>query len=174
MKLILPALALFILPSPALSGSTPRQAAPAISVGMAVVDDAGAPVGQVESVEGGDVLVRTDRHQARIPRASLRLNRGRLVLSMTRAQLNAAVDRLAPSPVMVELVPGVTVRGTGGVVAGTIESVAEDHVILRLVSGVAVRLPRSSVGADAEGGIISVTAAELQQMVAGASSGASN
>ena len=154
----------------ALSALAPRQSAAAINVGTDIVDDAGNPVGSIVSIQGGDVIVRTDRHEARIPRTSLWVSRGRVVLSMTRAQLNAAVERLAPTPAPqaaspVQIAPGVVVRGTAGAVAGTIETVGQDHVILRLTSGQTVSIPRSSVGATAEGGIISITAEELQRRV---------
>jgi hypothetical protein len=140
---------------------------------MAVVDDAGHPVGEVVSIQGDDVLVRTDRQEARIPRTSLWPRRGRLVLGMTRAQLNAAVDRLAPAP-QAQLAPGVVVRGTGGALAGTIEEVGPEHVILRLSSGERASLPRASVGVNAAGAVISITADELQRMVERASPAAAD
>jgi hypothetical protein len=155
----------------ALSEPAPRQSAAGIAVGTNIVDDAGNPVGSIVSIQGADVIVRTDRHEARIPRNALWVNRGRVVLSMTRAQLNAAVERLTPSPPPqtasqpVQIAPGVVVRGTAGTVAGTIEAVEQDHIILRLTSGQTVSIPRSSVGATPEGGILSITAEELQRRV---------
>ena len=156
------------LPLAATSALARRQPAAAITVGTNVVDDAGNPVGNIVSIEGSDVIVRTDRHEARIPRSSLWVNRGRVVLSMTRAQLNAAVERLAPPPVQaqtapVQLAPGVVVRGAEGAVAGTIEAVEQDAVTLRLTSGQSVNIPRSAVGATAQGGVIGITAEELQR-----------
>lgn len=152
------------LPAAAPAAPSPRQSGPAIAVGAAVVDDSGNPVGNIVSLQGDDVIVRTDRHEARIPRSSLWSSRGRLILSMTRAQLNAAIDRLAPAP-PVEIAAGVVVRGAGGAVAGTIEAVQQDHVILRLNTGERASLPRSAVGTNAEGAVISITAEELQRMV---------
>lgn len=149
-------------PAPASSRPAQTQTVPQIAAGMAIVDDGGNPVGHVVSVQGNDVLVRTDRHEARIPRSSLWSSRGRLVMSMTRAQLNAAVDRLTPPP-PVQIAPGVTVRGSGGAVAGTIESMSQDHVVLRLTSGEGVRIPRTSVGSNAEGAFITITAEELRR-----------
>jgi preprotein translocase subunit YajC len=153
----------------ATSALAPRQSTTAIAVGTHIVDDAGNPVGDVVSIEGSDVVVRTDRHEARIPRSSLWVNRGRVILSMTRAQLNAAVERLAPPPPVqaqsqpVQLAPGIVVRGSGGAIAGTIEAVAQDNITLRLTSGQSVSIPRSAVAATAEGGVISITAEELRR-----------
>lgn len=153
----------------AMSALAPRQSTPGITVGTAIVDDAGNPVGNVVSIQGSDVIVRTDRHEARIPRSSLWVSRGRVVLSMTRAQLNAAVERLTPPPVVqaqsapVQIAPGTVVLGTAGAVAGTIEAVGQDNITLRLTSGQSVNIPRSAVGATAQGGVISITAEELQR-----------
>ena len=162
------------LPLASPAAATPSQSARAITVGMAVVDDHGNPVGNIEAVQGDDLLIRTDRHQARMPRSSFRFSRGRLVLNMTRTQLNAAVERMTPTaPVpSVQIGPGVAVRGTGGAIAGTIESVGQDHVILRLTSGERARLPRASVGTNSEGAFISLTTAELQRLVSAASTNA--
>jgi hypothetical protein len=86
---------------------------------------------------------------------------------MTRAQLNAAVERLTPpAPVQaqsVQLAPGIVVRGSEGAVAGTIEAVAQDNITLRLTSGRSVSIPRSAVGVTAQGGVLSITAEELQR-----------
>jgi hypothetical protein len=147
-----------------LSALAPTQSTAGIAVGATIVDDAGNPVGDIVSIQNGDVIVRTDRHEARIPRTSLWVSRGRVVLSMTRAQLNSAVDRLTPTP-PVQLAPGVVVRGPAGAVAGTIEAVEPDNIILRLTSGQAASLPRSAVGATAQGAIIGITAEELQRRV---------
>jgi hypothetical protein len=145
----------------------PRQSTAGIAVGTNIVDDAGNPVGSIVSIQGSDVIVRTDRHEARIPRSSLWVNRGRVVLSMTRAQLNAAVDRLAPpaqaQSAPVQIAPGIVVRGIEGAVAGTIEAVEQDNITLRLTSGQSLSIPRSAVGATAQGGVISITAEELQR-----------
>jgi hypothetical protein len=144
---------------------------------MAIVDENGNPVGHVEAIRGSDLLVRTDRHRTLIASSAFRHNRNRLVLNMTRAQVNAAVDRVTPPPPAPsapppQIVPGLAVRGTGGVIAGTIESVEPDHVILRLTSGESVRLPRSGVGTNSEGAFISITAAELLRRAEAASASA--
>lgn len=166
MKLLWSALAAALclsatFPVAATSALAHGQSTAGITVGTNVVDDAGNPVGDIISIQGSDVIVRTNRHEARIPRSSLWVNRGRVVLSMTRAQLNAAVDRLTPPP-PVQIAPGIVVLGSEGAVAGTIEAVEQDNIILRLTSGQSVSIPRAAVGATAEGGVMSITAEELQ------------
>lgn len=172
MKFAWPAVAatLILSASPALAAElAPRQSRAEIAVGTHVVDDAGNPVGDIISIQGTDVVIRTDRHEARIPRSSLWVNRNRVILSMTRAQLNAAVERLAPPPPPqaaaqpVQIAPGVVVRGSGGAVAGTIESVDQTNVVLRLTTGQTASIPRSAVAATTEGGLIGITVDELQR-----------
>ncbi len=169
------ALAAFcVLSAPAMAAPARTRAAPAIVAGMAIVDENGNPVGRVEAIRGTDLLVRTDRHRTLIASSAFRRDGRRLVLNMTRAQVNAAVDRVTPPPPAppappLQIVPGLTVRGIGGVIAGTIELVEPDHVILRLTSGELVRLPRSGVGTNSEGAFISISTAELLRRAEAAS-----
>jgi hypothetical protein len=158
------------LPAAALSTPAPTQAAaPGIAAGMAVIDQSGNAVGQVERVDGDYLVVRTDRHAARLPRASFTPYQGRLLFGMTRDQLNAEVDR-SLATAQAQIAPGAPLRGAGGTVAGTIESLEQDFVVVRLVSGERVRLPRASVAPGPDGAVMTATAAELREFAAEAAS----
>ena len=152
-------------PAAALAIPAPAPGATAgITPGMSVVDNGRNPVGQVESVQGDYLVIRTDRHQARLPRSSFTLYQGRLLFGMTRDQLNAEIER-SMAAAQAQIAPGAPVRGAGGAVAGTIETVGPDFIVVRLTSGERARLPRSSVAPGANGPVIAVTAAELQRLV---------
>ena len=49
--------------------AAPAQAQ-AITVGMQVTDTAGAPVGTVTAIQGDNLVVKTDKHEALLPRTS--------------------------------------------------------------------------------------------------------
>jgi hypothetical protein len=154
------------LSAAALPATVPTQtAAPGIAAGMEVVDRAGNPVAQVDSVDGDFLVVRTDRHPARLPRSSFTPYQGKLLFGMTRDQLNAEIERDVAAA-QARIAPGAPVRGTGGAVAGTIETVGQDYVVVRLVSGEKVRLPRTSLAPGPDGAVMGVTAAQLRELVA--------
>ena len=69
-------------------------AAPAAaqSVGMQVVDTAGAPVGTVTAIQGDNLQVKTDKHEVLVPKASFTLNEGKLLFGLTQAQFNAKIE----------------------------------------------------------------------------------
>ena len=72
----------------------PAAAAPAqISVGMQIADSAGAPVGSVTSIQGDNLVVKTDKHEVALPKASFTVSEGKLLFGMTQAQLNAEVEK---------------------------------------------------------------------------------
>lgn len=159
------AAALCSLPAaaPAVSAA-PQAAAAEIVPGMAIVDNGRNPVGRVEAVQGADLIIRTDRHQARLPRSSFTLYRGQLLFGMTRDQLNAEIERTMAAA-QAQIAPGAAVRGAGGGVAGTIETIGPDFIVLRLTAGQLVRVPRSAVAGGSQGPLIGITAAELRQLV---------
>lgn len=134
------------------------------AVGMPVKDSAGGEVGTVQSVDGQFVVIRTDRHEVRLPMSSLTPHQGRLLIGMTRADLNAQVDRMLAQSAAA-IAPGATVRGSGGVEVATVEAVEGELVTLKLMSGELVRLPKSGVAAGPDGLVIGMTAAELKAAV---------
>ena len=145
--------------SPAMSIS--YAPATAISPGMQVVDVAGRPVGMVQSIQGGQLIVKTDRHEVRLPAKSFTPDKGKLVFGMTRDALNRATDAMLANAFL----PGSAVHGKNGALAGHIEAIGEQFVTVELQSGQSIRLPRASVAPGSNGAVLGITVAELRQMV---------
>ena len=69
-----------------------------LRTGVQVRDQTGALVGTVESADATGAVVSTGRVRARLALASFGANGQALVISMTRAQLEAAAAQAAPRP----------------------------------------------------------------------------
>jgi len=153
--------AIFSLALAAPLASVSAQATAGATVGMQVVDAKGGPVGTVTGVTGDLIVVKTDRHEVSIPKASFTADQGKLLFGMTQAELNALTDK-SLAAATAALVPGATVKGSGGESVGTIESIDAEFATIKLPSGNQVRVPRSGLGASADGAVIGMTAAQLE------------
>ncbi len=132
-----------------------------IAAGAAIKDTNGGAVGTVARVDGDHLIVRTDRHEVRLPATSFTKTDSGLLFGMTQAELNAAVDK-AKAEADAKIAAGAAVTGAGGVSVGTIEAVDAEFVTVKLTGGAAVRLPRTAVAAGPNGVVTSLTAAELE------------
>jgi preprotein translocase subunit YajC len=142
----------------AVSSNAPTMA---ISPGMQVVDMAGRPVGIVQAVHGSQLIIKTDRHEVRLPAASFTPDKGKLLFGMTREALNQATDAMLAKA----LLPGAEVHGRNGALIGAIAAINQEYVTVELQSGERIRLPRNSVGPGPDGAVLGITVAELQLMV---------
>ena len=148
----------------ALTAAAPVAPAFAQTAGQQVVDTGGAAVGTVIRIDGANVIVKTDKHEVALPKTSFTPNAGKLLFGMTQAQLNAEVDKnLAESAKAI--VPGASVKGSGGTVVGTIDAMDDETVTLKLELGALVRIPRSGVAAGNGDVVIGLTADELKAQV---------
>ena len=120
------------------------------TAGMQVVDPKGGVVGTVSGVMGDHVVVKTDRHEVRLPKASFTVDQGKLLFGMTQAELNAATDA-SLAAASAALVAGAAVKGPAGASVGTIDSIDAEFATIKLASGKLVRIPRSGLGASAGG-----------------------
>lgn len=162
-----PILAALMLSIAAVSAPLAAQpAAPdtAIAVGMTVEDAQGGRVGTVAAVAGDIVTVKTDRHDAQLPRSAFAVREGKLLVSMTQAELDAEIER-AQAEAQAKLVVGATVTGSKGTPVGTIDAIDDQYVTLKLLSGKLIRIQRSSLGVGPQGGTIGLTAEELEAQV---------
>ena len=150
-------------------------AAPAAaqSVGMGIVDTAGAPVGTVTAVKGDNIQVKTDKHEALLPKSSFTVDGGRLLFGMTQAQLDAQIETsLAKS--QAAIVAGASVNDTGGAAVGKIETVGNGEVTISLASGKRIRVPSSALRGNVDGTVaIGYTAEQLDALVKGGTAGGS-
>ena len=145
----------------------PAAPAAAQSVGMQVVDASGAPVGTVTAIQGDNVQIKTDKHEALLPKASFTVNNGKLLFGMTQAQLDSKIEEAAAAA-QKSIAPGATVNGTGGTAVGKIDTVDGDKVTITLTSGKKVQVATSGLRGNANGTVtIGLTAEQLDALVNG-------
>src|SRR5688500_7539626 len=94
--MLLPMLAL------AAAAAVPAGAQTGFNVGAKVVDTSGAEVGTITKVDGDNLIVKTDKHEVALPRASFAAGEKGLLFALTQAQLNAEVEKAlaAQGPVL--------------------------------------------------------------------------
>ena len=140
------------------------QQAPAqagMAVGAKVSDANGGEVGSISKVDGQFVVVKTDKHEVRLPVTSFTAHNGGFLFGMTRDQLNAEVEKTLAAA-NAKIVAGASVTGSQGGNVGTIEAIDDQFVTVKLVSGQKVRLPRAAVAPGPNGAVIGMTVAELE------------
>ena len=141
-----------------------------IAPGMQVTDTSGAPVGTVKAIQGTNLVIQTDKHQALLPRASFSISKGKLLFGMTQAQLDAQIEK-SLSASNAAIVAGATVKGTGGTPVGTIDSVADGKVTMTLQNGKKIAVPQQGFRGNADGTVtIGYSAAQLEALVQGGGS----
>lgn len=154
-------------PTSAIAQAAPAAATPNVVAGAMVSDTAGAPVGTVVRVDGGNAVVKTDRHEVGVAVTSFGKGKDGLVLAMTQAELNATAEQ-ALAAAQASITVGATVRDPQGGTVGTIEAMEAELVTIALPSGAKARLPKTALAGTPNGPVIGVTAAQLEAQVAGA------
>lgn len=141
---------------------TVAQTAPAqLKVGTAVTGPAGLPVGTVVTVTDRDAVVRTDKHDVRLPLASFRVDPKGAVIGATRDQLNAGIEE-AVAKLNQSMVAGASVFDTAGGLVGTIDKIEEGFVTITLPSGRSARLARGDFSMGRTGLLLGLTAAQIE------------
>jgi hypothetical protein len=139
--------------------STPAaSAASAVVAGANVVDNKGAPVGTIESVNGANAVLSTGTVKASIPVASFGKGPKGLIVGITKADLEAQV---AAASKPANIAAGMSVSGPQGNPVGTVEAVSGDMVTVATANAKA-RLPRSAFAQGANGLVIGMSAAQLE------------
>ena len=136
-------------------------AAAAVTAGAVVKDTSGGVVGTITKVEGDQLMLKTDRHEVRLPVASFTATESGALFGMTQAQLNAEIDK-AQAAAAAQIVVGAIVKGAAGAAVGTIQALDGQTVTLKLTSGKSIRLPRSAVGGGPDGPVVGLTAEEIE------------
>jgi hypothetical protein len=151
----------------ALALSTALMASPALAqalrAGATVTDPQGGTVGTITAIDGANVVLRTDRHEVRLPAAAFTATADAVLFGATRDQLNADVDRLQAEAQRLFAV-GTPVRDRDGAAVGPVQALDEQSVTVQLAAGL-VRLPRAAF-APSNGAL--VTGASLAELTAAA------
>ncbi|MGQ0588963.1 MAG: hypothetical protein ACT4N8_05450 [Sphingosinicella sp.] len=126
-----------------------------LRAGATVSDPDGGEVGTIVSVEGDVIVLRTDRHEVRLPASALRATETGAVAGVTRDQLNAQIDQ-AMAQAQQAFVVGATVRDPAGVVVGPVQEVTADTVTVQFRDR-QIRLPRNALTAGDGGLVIGAT-----------------
>ena len=135
-------------------------AAQTLSVGTAVIGPEGGEVGTIAAIDGDHVLLRTDRHEVRLPAASFTVTAEGALFGVSRDQLNADLDRMQAAAREAVTV-GASVHDRDGAVVGPITALDPEAVTVRVGDGI-IRLPRAAVVAGQQGLVVGATLAELQ------------
>lgn len=147
----------------------PSVPAAAQSVGMQVVDSSGGAVGTVTAIQGDNVQVRTDKHDALLPKASFTAANGKLQFGMTQAQLDSKIEQ-ASAASQKSIAADAVVNGSAGSAVGKIDSVLEGNATITLSSGKKIQMPISGLRGNPDGTVsIGYTAEQLDALVSGGS-----
>jgi hypothetical protein len=138
-------------------------AAQTLGVGTPVTDPDGGAVGTITALEGDNVVLRTDRHEVRLPASSFAVTEEAALIGMTRDQLNGQVDQMLAQAQQAFAV-GATVRDRDGATVGQVEAL-DDETLTVQFGDQQVRLPRAAVAAGPDGLVIGATVAELQAQI---------
>ena len=147
------------------------QAQGAPAVGMQVTDVNGGAVGTVTAINGDNLLVKTDKHEALLPKASFAVSDGKLLFGMTQAQLDAEIEK-SQAAADAAVVAGATVKGLQGSEIGKVDSVSDSGVVIALSSGKKIQVARSGVRGNPDGTVSVGLTADQLEAVTKASDGA--
>lgn len=160
-------LILATLTAAGLAISAPALAQAGVTVGMQVTDTAGGAVGTVKAVQGDNLLIRTDKHEALLPGKSFTVSNGKLLFGMTQAQLDAQIEQ-SLTAANAAIASGATVKGTGGAQIGTIDSVADGKAVITLQDGKKIAVPTEGLRGNPDGTVtIGYSSEQLAALVKG-------
>lgn len=151
----------------ALGVPTAASAQAGMNVGMQVTDSTGGAVGTVKAIQGTNLLIKTDKHEALLPASSFTVANGKLLFGMTQAQLDAQIEQ-SLAAANAAIAAGATVKGSAGTPVGTIDSVADGKVTITLQGGKKIAVPQEGLRGNPDGTVtIGYTADQLEALVQG-------
>lgn len=160
-----------LTPAAALAQDIPDAVASALAVGAMVYAPDGSEVGTIKSMPGGNVVISTGKHDATLPASVFGRNEKGLLISMTKAQLDAAVEAAeakANAAMDAALVADAQIHSKDGVVIGTVQKVEGDDVTIDLPEGTAITLKKEHLTVGQNGLSLFMTAAEFKAAVGAA------
>ena len=138
--------------------STPAFAE--LRVGTTVTDPQGGQVGTITAIEGQQLVLRTDKHEVRLPVTSFTATESAVLFALTRDQLNAQVDQ-ALAQAQQAIAVGAILHDRNGAVVGPVEATDAESITVR-IGEQQIRLARTAVAPAQNGLVTGATLAELQ------------
>lgn len=155
--------------APALAQAPAPAAQVAVTAGAAVYGPQGAEVGTVEKVSGATAVVNTGKHSAALPLTAFGKNEKGLLVSMTREQLDAAVEAAeakALAALDTALVVGAAVHSSDGQPMGAVKAISPEGVVtIERTDGV-FSLKKDAFTTDASGLALRASKAAIDEAVA--------
>ncbi|VWX51234.1 hypothetical protein [Novosphingobium sp. 9U] len=162
-------------PAGAAPAAAPAAAA-APTVGAKVFDTQGGEVGSIEKLDGTNAVVFTGTKRATLPVSAIAKSDKGLVISMTKAQLEAAVaaaETKTAGALDTALVADAKIKSKDGQAVGTVQKVEGENVTVALADGNPVTVTKQYLTAGADGSLtLTMNAAEFKSAVAAASQSA--
>lgn len=146
-----------------------------IALGAAVRDRNGLQIATIDGIEADGAVVRAADRLAKLPLHAFGKDSQGLLIGLTADEFKAAIAETSiPVPQEVRIVdataadmtPGAAIRDSEGVAIGTVDSVAEDGVVV-LTGGKKVKLAVASFAKDDQGLMIGITASEFNAVISG-------
>jgi preprotein translocase subunit YajC len=164
------------------AGTTATTAAaptakPDVAVGKKVVDAQGGDVGTISAVQNGVAMVDTGTSKAGVAVGSFAAKEDKLVLGMTKAQLDQAAQgqqATAQADLQAALTPGAAISDSSGGSVGKVDAVEGEFVTVATASNVKAKLPKTAFAKGPNGLVIGMTAAQLEAAAKGGASTPSN
>ncbi len=144
--------------------AAPATAAAQVKAGASVFDTSGAQAATIESVSGDLVVVSTGTNKVTMPMASFAAGPNGPVVSVTKAQLDAAAVQAAAqasAALKTALVTGAPVHGNGGMVLGTIKTVGDPNIVVATPKNGDVSVPLTLFSAGKAGVTINLNQTEF-------------
>lgn len=149
--------------------AAPAAAQVEVTAGAKVFGPQGVEVGTIKSVSGGTAVVDTGKHSAALPLSAFGRDAKGLLVSMTREQLDTAVEAAeakSAGALDAALVTGAAVRSSDGQPLGTIKAVSADGVVTIARPTGDLSLKKDAFAADASGVMLRATKAAIDEAVA--------
>jgi hypothetical protein len=155
---------------PAMAQTPPPAAAQVqVTAGAIVYGPAGEEVGTVEKVDGTNAIINTGKHSAALPTSAFGKNEKGLLLSMTKAQLDSAVEAAeakAQGALDTALVVGAAIHTADNQPLGTVKAISPDGVVTIDRPEGSFSLRKDAFTTDANGLAVKNTKAAIDEAVA--------
>jgi nitrous oxidase accessory protein NosD len=160
-----------ILVAASLAAAAPalaQTAAVEVTAGATVYGPQGNEVGKIDKVDGTTAVVNTGKHNAALPTSAFGKNEKGLLVSMTREQLDSAVEAAeakATGALQTALVAGAAVHSSDGQPMGTIKAVTPEGVVTITRESGEFSLKKDAFTTDANGVALLATKAAIDDAV---------